>query len=113
MEKLQLEEIRRNYYDPKAAVPLAAHKLEVWPGYVTSIRQHEYNIMMCAEVSNKVIRTDTVYEQMGTIYNRRPPNYQQAVERALLGAIVMTRQVTVCHKFRQFISQLSPVLIRT
>ena len=46
---------------------------------------------MCAEVSNKVIRTDTVYEQMGIIYNRRPPNYRQAVERALLGSVVMTR----------------------
>ena len=98
MEKLNMELLGRNYYDPQAASIVREFCLEVWPGYVTSIRQHEYNIMMCAEVSNKVIRTDTVYEQMGTIYNRRPPNYQQAVERALLGAIVMTRQVTVCHK---------------
>ena len=56
MEKLQLEEIRRNYFDPKAAVTLAAHKLEVWPGYVTSIRQHEEQIMLCCEVSCKVLR---------------------------------------------------------
>ena len=27
---------------------------QVWPGYITSIRQHESSIMMCAEVSNKV-----------------------------------------------------------
>ena len=56
MEKLQLEEIRRNYFDPKAAVTLAAHKLEIWPGYVTSIRQHEEQIMLCCEVSCKVLR---------------------------------------------------------
>ena len=54
--KLQLEEIRRNYFDPKAAVTLAAHKLEIWPGYVTSIRQHEEQIMLCCEVSCKVFR---------------------------------------------------------
>ena len=54
--KLQLEEIRRNYFDPKAAVTLAAHKLEIWPGYVTSIRQHEEQIMLCCEVSCKVLR---------------------------------------------------------
>ena len=56
MRKLQLEEIRRNYFDPKAAVTLAAHKLEIWPGYVTSIRQHEEQIMLCCEVSCKVLR---------------------------------------------------------
>ena len=56
MEKLQLEEIRRNYFDPKAAVTLAAHKLEIWPGYVTSIRQHEEQILLCCEVSCKVLR---------------------------------------------------------
>merc|ERR1719204_3066556 len=41
MENMQLELIRRDYYDPKAAIILKQHKLELWPGYVTSIRQHE------------------------------------------------------------------------
>ena len=35
MEKLELELIRRDYYDPKAAVVMKNYKLEVWPGYVT------------------------------------------------------------------------------
>ena len=61
------------------------------PSIVLVFRQHETSILMCAEVTNKIIRTDTVYEQMGIIYNRRPPNYRQAVERALLGSVVMTR----------------------
>jgi len=91
MEKLGLELIGRNYYDPNAASLVREYCLEVWPGYITSIRQHENNIMMCAEVSNKVIRTDTVFEQMGVIWQRRPPNYQAAVEKALIGSIVMTR----------------------
>ena len=34
MEKLQLELIKRDYYDPKAAVHLKAHKLELWPGKI-------------------------------------------------------------------------------
>jgi len=93
MEKLQLEEIRRNYFDPKAAVTLAAHKLEIWPGYVTSIRQHEEQIMLCCEVSCKVLRTDTVYDQIQEIHKRvgGGPNFHRSVEKALLGAIVITR----------------------
>ena len=74
MEKLGLELIGRNYYDPTAASLVREYCLEVWPGYITSIRQHENSIMLCAEVSNKMIRTDTVFEQMGVIYQRRPPN---------------------------------------
>ena len=35
MEKLQLELIRRDYYDPKAAVDFKAYRLELWPGYMT------------------------------------------------------------------------------
>ena len=108
-----MEEIRRNYFDPKAAVTLAAHKLEIWPGYVTSIRQHEEQILLCCEVSCKVlrlafncrlfldiklncsrfIRTDTVYDQIQEIHKRvgGGPNFHRSVEKALLGAIVITR----------------------
>ena len=61
MEKLGLELIGRNYYDPTAASLVREYCLEVWPGYITSIRQHENSIMLCAEVSNKMIRTDSVW----------------------------------------------------
>ena len=40
MENLQLELIRRDNFDAtKAAILLKQYKLELWPGYVTSIRQ--------------------------------------------------------------------------
>merc|ERR1711942_47269 len=68
MEKMQLELIRRNYFDPKAAVTLKQLKLEIWPGYVTSIRQHEEQILLCCEISCIFLRTDTVLEQIEEIY---------------------------------------------
>jgi len=93
MEKLELELIRRDYYDPKAAVMLKAYKLEVWPGYVTSIRQHEQNVLLCCEISNKILRTDTVLDQMEELHKRGGStiSFRSTVEKALLGAIVMTR----------------------
>ena len=92
MEKMQLELIRRNYYDPKAAVLLKQHKLEIWPGYVTSIRQHEEQILLCCEISCKVLRTDTVLEQIEDIYKRTSggPSFKPSVEKALLGAVAIT-----------------------
>ena len=70
MENMQLELIRRDYYDPKAAIILKQHKLELWPGYVTSIRQHESQILLCCEVSHKILRTDTVLDQIEEVHKR-------------------------------------------
>jgi len=93
MEKMQLELIRRNYFDPKAAVTLGQYKLELWPGYVTSIRQHESQILLCCEVSHKILRTDTVLDQIEEVHKRSggAGNFHASVEKALLGAIVITR----------------------
>jgi len=93
MEKLELELIRRDYYDPKAAVVMKNYKLEIWPGYVTSIRQHEKNVLLCCEISNKILRTDTVLDQMEELHRRggSTTSFRSTVEKALLGAIVMTR----------------------
>lgn len=43
-------------------IRLTDHGLELWPGYITSIRQHEQDILLCAEISYKVLRIDTVYD---------------------------------------------------
>ena len=108
MERLNLELIRRDYYDPKSAVDLKAHKIEVWPGYVTrlgilfvnillsslfSIRQHESKVLLCCEIGNKILRTDTVLDQMEELHKRglSTNTFRANAEKNLLGAIVMTR----------------------
>lgn len=38
--------------------------IELWPGYQTSIRQHEHEILVCAEITHKVMRSETMYQIM-------------------------------------------------
>ena len=112
MGQLQLEELRRNYYDAKAAVKLPQHKLEIWPGYVTSIRQHEEKMLLCCEVTCKVLRTDTVYDQIQEISKRvggGGANYQRTVEKALLGAIVITRYNNKTYRIDEIAWDKSPM----
>jgi len=111
MASLQLEEIKRNYYDPKAAVNLNQHKLEIWPGYITSIRQHEDQILLCCEVSCKVLRTDTVYDQIQEILKRggAGANFHKQVEKVLLGAIVITRYNNKTYKIDEIAWDKSPM----
>jgi len=62
MGGLKLQLIGRNLFDPANKVDLREFHLELWPGYVTSIRQHEGEIMLCCEISHKVMREETVYD---------------------------------------------------
>lgn len=44
MEKLNLQQVGRNFYDERAKFPIHGFKMEIWPGYTTSIRRHEEKV---------------------------------------------------------------------
>jgi len=54
--------------------------MELWPGYQTSIRQHESDILLCTEVAHKVMRTDTLYNILSEAI-RDNDDYQTAFKR--------------------------------
>ena len=41
MKILQMKQVGRYYYDPNKPANIPQHKLELWPGYITSIQVHE------------------------------------------------------------------------
>ena len=53
------------------------------------MRQHENDVLLCCEVSTKIIRMDTVHEQM--INCMRGSDGKARVQKLLLGEVVMTR----------------------
>lgn len=63
--------------------------MELWPGYVTSVRQHENGILMCAEISSKVMRQEnllSIYENC--VKNHR--DYKDQYARTVVGSTVLT-----------------------
>ena len=56
IEKLNLKMINRNYFDPAAAIAVPQFNLEIWPGYITTVRQQEHSLLLNAEVTNKILR---------------------------------------------------------
>eukprot|EP00095_Tigriopus_kingsejongensis_P009109 maker-scaffold150_size309978-snap-gene-1.13 protein:Tk09109 transcript:maker-scaffold150_size309978-snap-gene-1.13-mRNA-1 annotation:"giwi protein" len=85
LEGLDLQLLGRNYFDPKAGVKLGQYKLEIWPGYMTSIRQHEQSVLVCCDSGVKIIRTDTALDEMKRIRDKG------SMLKRLLGSIVITR----------------------
>jgi aubergine len=64
--------------------------LQLWPGYVTSVRRHESDVLMCARVTTKVMRTETAYEVISNALRHSPENFKERVSDDLLGLDVLT-----------------------
>jgi len=66
-------------------------KLELWPGYVTSIRQDDHNnIQLSCKVSAKV-RTDTALDQLKECHKKDSKNVKTNATEMLLGSIVIAK----------------------
>ncbi|XP_016428322.1 piwi-like protein 2 isoform X2 [Sinocyclocheilus rhinocerous] len=62
MKLLGLKLVGRNHYDPNAVVILGKHRLQVWPGYSTSIKHTDGGLYLIVDVSHKVLRNDSVLD---------------------------------------------------
>lgn len=65
-------------------------RLELWPGFITSILQYEEKPMLCLDVTHKVLRTDTVLDYLCDLQQTKGRAYCDIAAKALVGEIVMT-----------------------
>ncbi|XP_030381506.1 protein aubergine-like isoform X2 [Scaptodrosophila lebanonensis] len=89
MEGLKLELVSRNFFDPMAKITLENYRMEIWPGYQTSIRQHETDILLCTEVAHKVMRIDTLYHILSDCI-RDYEDFRSAFRKEVVGMVVLT-----------------------
>lgn len=93
MDGLHLQLINRNLYDAANKIDIREHNIQLWPGYQTSIRQHEQDLMVCTDLISKVMRTDTVYGLIKNSFTRNRQNldnFQEEVMTQVLGLTVLT-----------------------
>jgi len=108
MFSLKMVQMNKNFYDPRAGHMVPQHKLEIWPGYVTAVQEFEGGIMLCCDVSHKVLRTQTAYELLKDIVNQKVPDMRAAVQKALLGAVILTRYNNKCYRVDDIDWEMTP-----
>lgn len=81
----------QHYFDPKANKSVPAHKLEIWPGYITSIQDFEGGLMLCCDASHRVLRTQTVHQYMKDIMQLNRAEWKEVFINAIVGNSVLTR----------------------
>ncbi|KAG8146354.1 hypothetical protein E2320_012707 [Naja naja] len=89
---MNLQQIGRNYYNPSDPISIPKHRLMIWPGFTTSILQYETSIMLCTDVSHKVLRSETVLDFMYSLYDQvGEQQFRESCTKELIGVIVLTR----------------------
>ncbi|XP_049852397.1 LOW QUALITY PROTEIN: piwi-like protein Siwi [Schistocerca gregaria] len=90
LQGLNLQLVGRHYFDAQSSVPIRNYSLELWPGYITSIRQHEDEILMCTEITHKVMRMETVHDILKRVVQNNPQNFKEEFKKKVIGSIVLT-----------------------
>ncbi|XP_075032847.1 piwi-like protein 1 [Mixophyes fleayi] len=92
LKMMSMKQIGRNYYNPNDPIEIRAHNLTIWPGFTTSILQYETSIMLCIDVSHKVLRSETVLDLMYNLHSKvGARNFHDACSKELIGQIVLTK----------------------
>lgn len=89
LEGLKLQLVGKNFFDAVAKIDLREHRIQLWPGYQTSIRQHEQDILLCTEITHKVMRSETVYDILMKC-TQESRDYQESFKKHVLGLTVLT-----------------------
>ncbi|MCJ8735396.1 hypothetical protein PDJAM_G00246210 [Pangasius djambal] len=88
---LNMQQIGRHYYNPDDPLNIPQHRLTIWPGFVTNILQYESSIMLCLDVSHKVLRSETVLDFMASLRQCGDQRFIELCTKELVGVIVLTK----------------------
>lgn len=87
---LNLQLVGRDFFDAEAKVDIPEYKLQVWPGYKTTINQYEDRLLMVAEIAHKVLRMDTILQMLNEYSQSKGSQYKRMFLEDVVGKIVMT-----------------------
>ncbi|XP_041564510.1 protein argonaute-3 [Drosophila elegans] len=108
MKTLNYVKFDRKQFDPSRPKIIPLAKLEVWPGYVTAVDEHEGGLMLCCDVSHRILCQKTVLEMLVDIYKQNAHQYQECAKKTLIGNIVLTRYNNRTYKINEICFDQSP-----
>ena len=93
-----MKEIDRNYYDMKNQIPIPEYGLNLINGFSTAIATYETKLLLCAELTHKLLHNTTILDLMRRIYNESAQQlgrFRDKCTQELVGRIVMTKSVSI------------------
>nr|XP_020860017.1 piwi-like protein 1 isoform X4 [Phascolarctos cinereus] len=92
LNTMNLVQIGRNFYDIcNGAEDMRDLRFNICPGFITSILQYENDIMLCTDVSHKVVRKDTVLDLINDFQRSGRHTAREDILKEIRGQIVYTK----------------------
>ncbi|XP_050746167.1 protein argonaute-3 isoform X2 [Drosophila biarmipes] len=108
MKTLNYVRFDRKQFDPTRPKIIPLAKLEVWPGYVTAVDEFKGGLMLCCDVSHRILCQKTVLEMLVDLYQQNKDHYQECARKTLVGNIVLTRYNNRTYKINEICFDQSP-----
>lgn len=88
-----MKEIDRNYYDMTNRILIREYNLNLINGFATSIASYDEKLLLCCELTHKLLHNQTVYELMMSHYNnaQNEEHFRSICMNDLVGRIIMTK----------------------
>jgi aubergine-like protein len=92
VNNLKYVQLRKNFFNPKAARTLKEFNVEVWTGFNPTISLLENQVLLNLNVVNRVIRFETALDLLNKISNNKEhSNIKEAIDSTFKGMTVVTR----------------------
>ncbi|XP_037807550.1 protein argonaute-3 [Lucilia sericata] len=109
MKTLNYVRFDRKQFDPTSPKIIPQQKLEVWPGYVTAVDEYEGGLMLCCDVSHRLLCQKTVLDMLIDIHKSNSGSFQEAAKKALLGAVIITRYNNRTYRIDDIVFDKTPM----
>ncbi|XP_011303586.1 protein aubergine [Fopius arisanus] len=112
LESLNFQMVGRNFYDintPDAKINIEEYALEVWTGYQTAVQHYDDGVMMCVDISHKVMPQLSVSDLLEQVIETSGTDYQEAFTAEVTGLHVWTEYENKIHRIDGVDFSLSPL----
>lgn len=112
MNELKMKQIGQHYFNPSQHIPLKEQHLDIWPGYITAVREYQDSLYLVADVAHKVIRAETCVELLYDLndkYRNDSARFKQESFNALVGTVVLTPYNNRTYRIDDILWDLNPL----
>jgi hypothetical protein len=89
-----MKQVDRNFFDMERKINIQQYNLDLINGFSTAIASYENQLLLCAELTHKLLHANTIHGMMERFYNESNRDMVRFEERCLkefVGRIVMTK----------------------
>lgn len=111
LTKYGMKQIDRNFYDTKNKVSIKEYRLELIHGFSTSIANYENKLLLCAELTHRLLHTTTIHQLMANIWEEVRGDESQFKSRCtaeIVGRVIMTKYNEKTYKIDDINWDLNP-----